>query len=70
MPKSRDAVHIPLREEEAIRLAFRMKPTATMPKPGAHATGPKKKQVKKESFSRLLSMNSERFPTRNARHSS
>jgi len=44
MPKPGEPVHIPLREEEAIRLAFRVKPTDSMPKPGAHATGPKKKR--------------------------
>ena len=48
MPKSGDAIHIPLREEEAIRLALRVKPDSTMPRPGAHATGPKKKRVTKK----------------------
>ena len=48
MPKPGDAVHIPLREEEAIRLAFRVKPTHDMPKPGAHAMGPKKKKANKK----------------------
>lgn len=48
MPKPGDTVHIPLREEDAIRLALRVKPTASMPKPGAHATGPKKKRTKQK----------------------
>jgi len=47
MPKPGDTIHIPLKEEDAIRLAFRVKLTASMPKPGAHATGPKKKRRKK-----------------------
>jgi hypothetical protein len=33
----------PLREEEAIRLAFQVKPRDSMPKPRAHGTEPKKK---------------------------
>lgn len=48
MPKPGDTIHIPLKEDDAIRLALRVKPNATMPKPGAHATGPKKKRVKKK----------------------
>jgi len=46
MPKPGDAVHIPLPEEQAIRLAFRVKPDKGMPKPGAHAMGPKTKRPK------------------------
>jgi hypothetical protein len=48
MPKPGDPVHIPLPEDEAIRLAFRVKPTADMRRPGAHPTGPKKKRAKKK----------------------
>jgi hypothetical protein len=46
MPKPGDTVHIPLPTDEAIRLAFRVKPTPEMRKPGKHATGPKKKAKK------------------------
>ncbi len=42
VPKPGDNVHIPLPEHEAIRLAMLVKPTADMPRPGAHAMGPKK----------------------------
>jgi hypothetical protein len=48
MPKPGDTIHIPLPEEEAIRLALRVKPTADMPRPGKHATGPKKKAKAKK----------------------
>jgi hypothetical protein len=48
MPKPGDNVHIPLPTDEAIRLALRVKPTADMPRPGKHATGPKKKKTKKK----------------------
>lgn len=34
MAKTGNAIHIPLPEAEAIRLALRVKPTADMPKPG------------------------------------
>lgn len=36
-------IHIPLSEEEALRLALRVKPTAKMPRPGANPTKPKRK---------------------------
>lgn len=52
MPKPGDAVHIPLPTDEAIRLALRVKPTADMPRPGKHATGPKKKRARKNSAKR------------------
>jgi hypothetical protein len=42
------ALHIPLSEEEAIRLALRVKPTKDMPRPGAHPTGPKKKLARRK----------------------
>lgn len=47
VPKPGDAVHIPLPTDEAIRLALRVKPTAEMPRPGKHATGPKNKRARK-----------------------
>jgi hypothetical protein len=47
MPKPGDAIHIPLPEDGAIRLALRVKPNDSMPKPGAHAMGPKRKRGKK-----------------------
>lgn len=49
MPRPGDAVHIPLPTDEAIRLALRVKPTAEMPRPGKHTTGPKKKRAKKKA---------------------
>jgi hypothetical protein len=42
---SRNNIHIPLPEEEALRLAFKVKPTKDMPRPGAN---PQKKAVKKK----------------------
>jgi hypothetical protein len=48
MPRLEDNVHIPLPTDKAIRLALRVKPTAEMPKPGKHATGPKKNLAKKK----------------------
>jgi hypothetical protein len=52
MPKPGDSIHIPLPTEEAIRLALRVKPTADMPRPGKHATGPKRKLAKKKASKR------------------
>ena len=49
MPKPGNSIHIPLKEEDAIRLAFKVKPTAAMPNPGANATGPKKKRTRKKA---------------------
>jgi hypothetical protein len=45
--RTADTVHIPLPEAEALRLMLKVKPTAEMPRPGANATGPKKKRAKK-----------------------
>jgi len=44
-------IHIPLRTDEAISLIARVKPDATMPRPGAQATKakPKRKRGKKRS---------------------
>jgi hypothetical protein len=47
MPRPGDKIHIPLPEEEALRLALQVKPTKDMPRPGASgkkaATKPKRK---------------------------
>jgi hypothetical protein len=51
MPRPGDKIHIPLPEEEALRLALQVKPTKDMPRPGANPTG-KKKAVKKVSKKR------------------
>lgn len=45
MPRTADNIHIPLKEVDAIRAFFKVKPTADMPRPGANPT--KKKRVKK-----------------------
>lgn len=43
----RELTKIPLSTEEAIRLAFKVKPTADMPRPGANPTKAKKAAKKK-----------------------
>ena len=60
VPRTSDNVHIPLPEDEAIRLLLKVKPTASMPRPGKHRqkslwtqvdeeiNGPKKKRAKKK----------------------
>lgn len=49
MAKPATNIHIPLRTDEAIALIARVKPDATMPRPGAQATKakPKPKRGKK-----------------------
>jgi hypothetical protein len=49
MAKPATKIHIPLRTNEAISLIARVKPDATMPRPGAQATKakPKPKRGKK-----------------------
>lgn len=47
MPKQGDAIHIPLSTESAIKLAFKVKPTADMPRPGANPMKAKKAAKKK-----------------------
>jgi hypothetical protein len=51
MPHPGNKIHIPLSEREAVRLLGKVKPTADMPRPGAHAMGPKKKRTKKKALS-------------------
>jgi len=42
-----DNIRIPLPENEALRLLFKVKPTAEMPRPGANPSGkPKPKRSK------------------------
>lgn len=50
MPRPGDKIHIPLPEDEAIRLFGKVKPTKDMPRPGANPTGKKKgrKQAKRK----------------------
>ena len=43
MPKQGDTIHIPLSEARAVALLGRVKPTADMPRPGAHPTKAKRK---------------------------
>jgi hypothetical protein len=45
MPHPGDKIHIPLKTDEALRLALQVKPTKDMPRPGAA----KKKAVPKKS---------------------
>jgi hypothetical protein len=47
--KPGDNIHIPLRTNEAIALIARVKPDATMPRPGAQAmkAKPKRKRIKR-----------------------
>jgi hypothetical protein len=52
MGRPGDTIRIPLEEEEAIRLALRVKPTKNMPHPGAHPIGPKKKRRTKAKLAK------------------
>lgn len=47
MAKPSSQVYIPLRTDEAIALIARVKPEATMPRPGAQATKAKPKRKPK-----------------------
>ena len=47
MPHPGDNIHIPLKTDEALRLALKVKPTKDMPRPGANPTKPKMKRAKK-----------------------
>jgi hypothetical protein len=42
MPHPGDKIHIPLKTDEALRLALQVKPTKDMPRPGATKAKPKK----------------------------
>ena len=46
MSRTADNIRIPIPEEAAIRAFFKVKPTADMPRPGAH---PKKKRAKRKA---------------------
>jgi hypothetical protein len=49
VPRTGDNIHIPLSEEEALRLAFQVKPTKDMPRPGTNASSAKKQtRLKKQ----------------------
>jgi hypothetical protein len=47
VPRPGDAIHIPLKTDEALRALLKVKPTADMPRPGAT-----KKAVKAKKASR------------------
>jgi hypothetical protein len=43
--KQGDSIHIPIPEHETLRLLFKVKPTADMPRPGSNPSGkPKRKK--------------------------
>jgi hypothetical protein len=42
MSKAGNNIHIPLRDDDALRLLLKVKPTAEMPRPGANPTGKKR----------------------------
>jgi hypothetical protein len=46
VPHPGDKIHIPLKTDEALRLALQVKPTKDMPRPGAAKT--KKRMVPKK----------------------
>lgn len=50
MPRSGDTIHIPLKEAEAVALLGRVKPTADMPRQGAHAMKAKPKAKRKSTI--------------------
>lgn len=47
VPRPGHNVHIPLKEDEALRALLRVKPTKDMPRPGANPTKPKRKATRK-----------------------
>jgi hypothetical protein len=48
MSRTGDNIRIPLKEEDAIRAFFKVKPTADMPRPGAQPMKAKRKRAKKK----------------------
>jgi hypothetical protein len=46
MAKQGENIHIPIPENEALRLLLRVKPTANMPRPGSNPTGKPKRKGK------------------------
>lgn len=46
MAKPGNAIHIPLPESDALAGLLKVKPTASMPRPGANPTGKRKKAKK------------------------
>lgn len=44
MAKPGDLIRIPLPEKQALSLLLKVKPTADMPRPGAHPGKPKRKR--------------------------
>jgi hypothetical protein len=49
MPRTGDNIHIPLPEDEALRLALKVKPTKDMPRPGATKKAVKKPRSRKRT---------------------
>jgi hypothetical protein len=47
MPHPGDKIHIPLKTDEALRLALQVKPTKDMPRPGAAKKAKRKAASKK-----------------------
>jgi hypothetical protein len=47
MPRTADNIHIPLKEEDAIRAFYKVKPTADMPRSGAQPMRKKKARAKR-----------------------
>jgi hypothetical protein len=45
--RNRKPIHIPLKEDDAIRALFKVKPTMDMPRPEANPTKPKGKCTKR-----------------------
>ncbi|MGA8598651.1 MAG: hypothetical protein WB676_28365 [Bryobacteraceae bacterium] len=46
VPRPGNAIHIPLKTDEALRLALKVKPTKDMPRPGASPVKKKRKKRK------------------------
>jgi hypothetical protein len=49
MPRTGDNIHIPLKTDEALRLALKVKPTKDMPRPGATGKKAPKQSAKNRS---------------------
>jgi hypothetical protein len=49
VPRTGDNVHIPLKTDEALRLALKVKPTNDMPRPGAAKKAAKKMRPRKRT---------------------
>jgi len=62
MPRTSDNIHIPLKTDEALRLALKVKPTAKMPRPGKQGVDPTQNVYGKDWKDVPIPANYERIP--------